>query len=740
MKNPIVENMKAILLLKGSFFLFLAATTMITPNILENVVLEASSASNGDLGFPQKHRFDPSISFGADDRIFSSSDSTSSAQEDPESYFPNFLFYSTVTANALIEHLYDNVSGGFYRSADEHWLEVNKKKYTYDQAQAILAFVKISEAVLNDSQRDYAIQIATNTTNFMITDLWDPLFKSFANDEDESIYRRAGIQGKAIQALLEMYRITGNQTYLEIAEDCYAFFDSFGWDNSNGGYYYLLNHVGIIASQSPDPNDRYEPTDKRVDHNVLMGKAAVDLYRTTANASYLSRAIDIFNFINATCQNATTGLYYNAVDDENEVVVTTSSDIYINCQVLEFISELYNATEDSAYFDAFEALLRRVLFSGGFWDEDYAGFYSEYSYISPDDRDVKKYTERQFYALRAIDEAYRHTKSQFFYNLILDVMEFVNDQLYDHYFEGYYQVVTREGLVGESFWKDKYTVTQALAIYELANIWLYSKPAVNNAVWSPSNPRPIDDVMITTAAFDADGISSVLLNYSINGGSYQAVNMEMHPLVGNLFNISLGAHSNGTTISFDIVVNDTLGNILTRGSYYFIYLRDMLTPHVQEELIDPGYIIDVNKKITMYVTAHDAPSQGFVSTVSLFYHEEDGIERTRRLSHTASGIWLMEFPNGFDSPRKISYYYEAIDGEGNIGRSLLYRMEIQGDKALFPIFPLVFGFFILVIAVPASLYGYITYKKKGAKTQLKAIRRGRQMKTRKRGARGTRRL
>jgi hypothetical protein len=537
-----------------------------------------------------------------------------------------------------------------------------------------------------------------------------------------------------------MYRITGNQTYLEIAEECYLFFDGYGWDNSNGGYYYLLNHVGIIATQSPNPNDRYEPSDKRVDHNVMMGKAAIDLYKTTANASYISRAIDVFNFINATCQNTTTGLYYNAVDDENEIVVTTSADIYINCQVLEFISELYNATEDSSYFDAFEALLRKVLFSGGFWDEDYAGFYSEYSYISPEDRDLKKYTERQLYALRAIDEAYRHTQSQFFYNLILDVMEFLNDQLYDHYFEGYYTLVTKEGLIGEAFWKDKYTVTQALAIYELANIWLYSKPAVNNAVWSPSNPRPIDDVMITTAAFDADGISSVVLNYSISGGSYQSVTMEAHPRVGNLFNISLGAHSNGTTISFDIIVNDTLGNILTRGSYFFIYLRDTLSPHIQEELIDPGYIVDVNKKVTMYVTAHDAPSQGYVSTVSIFYHDEDDIERTRRLSQTVSGIWLVEFPNGFDSPRKITYYYEAIDGEGNIGKSLQYRLEIRGEKALFPILPLVLGLFVLVIAIPAGLYGYVTYQKKGAKKQLKAIRRGRQQKTRRRGARGTRRL
>ncbi|MFX0113995.1 MAG: glycoside hydrolase family 76 protein, partial [Candidatus Hodarchaeota archaeon] len=590
-----------------------------------------------------------------------------SSQENPEAYFPNFLYYSKIVANALVEHLFDNVSGGFYRSADDHWFVADYKKNTYGQAQAILAFLKISEAVFNDTERDFAIQIANKTANFMISELWDSEFGGFYIDEDKSVYRRPAIQGKAIQALLELYRITGNQTLLNIAEDALTFMNNFGWDPTKGGYYYIITHVGSIAGINPNQFDVYAPSAKRVDHNVIMGKALVDFYRTTSNTSYLSKARETYHFINTTCRNTTTGLFYTGVSDTNEIVEPTYSDVFVNCQVLEFLSYLYNATSDFIYFDDFESLLASVLLSPGYWDNQNAGFYATFSYTASEDRDLKKYTERQFYALRAIDEAYRNTQDPFFYNLILDVMEFLNDQLYDNSLEGYFQLVNRDNQIAQSDWADKHTVTQALAVYELANLWLYSKPAVNNAIWSPSQPRPVDKVMITAAAFDSDGIAKVLLNYSINSGPYQTIEMHANTLVGSLYNISLGSHPNGTSISFEIIVNDTLGNTMIRGSYYFLYLRDIYSPHVLEALIDPDHVVDVHEKVVMYVSAHDVPSQGSISTVNIYYHTEEEDEHVRRLIPQGGGIWMYEFPDGFDSPEKITYYYEAIDGEGNIG-------------------------------------------------------------------------
>ncbi|MFW9915107.1 MAG: hypothetical protein ACFFGZ_05805 [Candidatus Thorarchaeota archaeon] len=661
-----------------------------------------------------------------------------SAVDDPELYFPNFLFYSKQVANALVDYLYDNVSGGFYRSTSEQWLEqdIDKTKYAYDQAQAILAFLKIAEAVYNDTERDWAIQMANQTANYMITDLMEPAFDGFTSSTIEGVYRRGGIQGKAIQALAELYRVTGNQTLLNIAESCLAFMNDYGWDSDGRGYYYILNHIGSIASQNPAANDPYSPSAKKADHNAIMGKGLLDLYEITNDSAYLSRAIETYRFLNSTCRESETRLFFTGVDSNNKVVEPSHVDVFVNCLVLEFLSELFAITDDSAYRDDFESLLYAVLLSPGFWDHQSAGVYATYSLDTFSGMDTKKYTERQFYLLRALDEAFRITGDEGYYNIILDVMEFLNDNLYDSYHEGYISLATREGVIAETSWRDKFTVIQALAIYELANLWLYSKPAVNNAVWSPSNPRPTDDVTVTAAAFDVDGLAGVMCNYSIDKGPYQLATMEAHAQVGNLFTIPFKGRSNGTTVSFNIIVNDSLGNSFVRGEYNFIFLNDIWSPYVEEVLIEPERVVDVNTEVTTYVYIQDIPSQGRILSASIYYHRADETERFDRLIATSEGgYWTFEFPEKLDTPETIVYYYEAIDDSGNIGFSPDYAIQIKGEKSELPILPFVFGAFILVLVVPAGLYFYVDQTKKGAKKKLKSIRMKKKMRGKKRGTR-----
>ncbi|MHA2494695.1 MAG: AGE family epimerase/isomerase [Candidatus Hodarchaeales archaeon] len=660
--------------------------------------------------------------------------------EDPELYFPNFLFYSKQVANALVDYLYDNVSGGFYRSTSEQWQaqDIDKAKYTYDQAQAIMAFLKIAEAVYNDTERDWAIQIANQTANYMITDLMEPAFDGFTTSTSEGVYRRAGIQGKAIQALVELYRVTGNDTWLNNAESCLAFMNEYGWDSEGRGYYYILNHIGSIASKNPIANDPYSPSAKKVDHNVIMGKALLDLYEITNDSAHLSRAIEIYRFLNSTCRdNELTDLFFTGVDSENYVVERSTIDVFVNCQVLEFLSELFGATNDSAYRDDFQSLLYAVLLSPGFWDNQNAGVYATFSRDVFIGRDTKKYTERQFYLLRALDEAFRITGDDGYYNIILDVMEFLNDHLYDSYHEGYISVTTEEGIIAETSWRDKFTVIQALAIYELANLWLYSKPAVNNAVWSPTNPRPTDDVTVTAAAFDADGLASVVCNYSIDRDPYELAPMDTHPQVGNLFTIPFAGRSNGTTVAFSIIVNDTLGNSFVRGVYNFIFLYDIWSPYLEEVLIEPNErVMDVNTEVKTYVYIEDVPSQGRILTAGIYYHREDETELYQRLvPMTEGGYWTFEFPEKLDEPETIVYYYEAIDDSGNIGYSPDYTIQIKGEKSVLPILPVVFGAFVVVLVIPAGLYLYVDQKKKGAKKKLKSIRLQKKLKGRKRGTR-----
>ncbi|MFX1511440.1 MAG: AGE family epimerase/isomerase [Promethearchaeota archaeon] len=667
----------------------------------------------------------------------------SDSQEDPEVYFPNFLFYSIMLGNALIDYLYDNETSGFYRSTNEYWTPESllKEKWTYDQAQAIRAFLKLSKALLNESQIEYAIQIATETANYMIQNLWDNESGGFYMNDQGSRYKLPGIQGQAVMALIDLFKVTGNQTFLEIASECLNFMNSNGWDSANGGYYYILSHIGDIATTNPFENIPYEPDSKRVDHNVLMGKALLEYHKVSSDSLLLSKAIDVYQFINSTSRNSTTSLFYTGVDINNETVEPSYADIFIQSQVLDFLAQLYEVTGNSTYYDDFFTLIKNVIYY--FWDDQFGAFFATYSYEGIEANDKRKFTERQFYAIRALDEAYKLSNNSAYYNLILNVFEVTNEMLYDNIHEGYYQIATQEGQsINPSIdpsWRYKYTVSQALAIFELANIWLYSKPGVLNALWSPTQPRPQDNVKISVAAFDSDGINNVILNYSLNNEPYKQIEMDPDPNVGNMYYTIFTSQLNGTKMNFNINVNDTFGNIAVRGSYFFLWQQDVWSPHVEQLAIEPAYEVNVHTKVSMTVFAQDIPSQGSIADVYIYYHEQGKTEQVRELISTSGTIWTIEFPDGFGEPHNFVYYFVAIDDQENVGYSAIYSLIIYGEKVVFPLTSVILVLFVVVILVPMGLYVYVERKKKQARRKIKSIRiEKRTLRTSKRGTRRAR--
>ncbi|MFX0085459.1 MAG: hypothetical protein ACFFAU_07270 [Candidatus Hodarchaeota archaeon] len=671
---------------------------------------------------------------------------------DPEAYFPNFLFYSVEVANALIDYLYDNISSGFYTSTDEQWREISRDniKMTYDNAQAILALLKLSNAVINESEREYAIEISEKTGSYLISDLYDHIYDGFFTSQTNH-YKKPGIQAKAIQALLSLYQITGNQTYREIAIDTFSFLDKYAWkliDDNNGYYTYLLDNSGTIASYNPVLSDPYDPQSKRVDHNVLMGNALIDLYRLESDEKYLTHAQRIYSFFNSTCRNISTGLFYTGLNGTDEIVNKELSDIFINSLVLEFLAQLYNVTEDLKYYNDFFFLLYDLMTI--FWDDRYGGFHATYSYIGEEYRDMKKYTERQIYAIRALNEAYKLSNNNIFYNLILDIFEFLNEKLYDNIHGGYFQLVNNDGSYGDPSWNSKYAVTQSLSIYSLASLWLYSKPGVLNAYWSPSTPlADKDSVNILVAAFDSDGISNVLFNYSINDGTYQIEEMMPHPFIGNMFNTTLASQIDGTYVKFHIIVNDTLGNQIIRSSYSFTWQHDIWAPHILEIGIDPSTEIPVNVEFSITVSAQDIPIQGEVAFVRMYYHLLGEEEKSIALENIPNFpyLWTTAFNNGLPTPGTYAYYFEAIDNRGNFDYSRINYFRILG-KLQTPPLALIVGLLLIVfIFIPAGLYTYVEYKKKDARKTLKhkrevryQIQRGKRKMMNSRGTRGKKRI
>ncbi len=659
---------------------------------------------------------------------------------DSDVIFPTFLYLSIEIANLLIENLYDNVSNGFYFSIDEEWREVtiNSEKRTYDNAQAILGLLKLAEAVINQTESDFALNIAESTANGLLNNLWDPDFDGFFISPSDR-YKKPGIHGKAIQAFLALYEETGISSYREIAIDTLNFIDRVAWNDSEGYYIYVTSHTGLPLIVNPYQGDPYEPQSLRVDHNSIMGIALLDFYRIDTNSTYLTKACRIYDIINETCRNSTTNLFYTGVDSHHEIVYPEASDLFINSLVLEFLAQLYNVTEDQKYYEDFFILLNTVLLN--FWDNDYGGFISTRSSgnFSSDDR--TKFTERQFYGIEALDKAYKLTNNDLYYNLILDTIEILNTNLYDQINGGYYQLANPDGSQsGDATWKMKVTVTQSLGIYTLANIWLYSKPSALNVIWSPTTPRPQDKVSLLIAAFDPVGISTVFLNYSIDGSNFKLLEMVPH-LVKNMFICNIDPpYKDGTSINFNIIITNANDEQVIRGDYSFLWQFDRWPPEVQVLGFLPGIEIPVNEEFTIIVTANDIPSQGSVRYVRIHYYLTERDVKNVLLNQFDVHLWKITFPEGLPIPGTYTYYFESSDLEWNPSFSHVDTFTILGSLEVpFPLSQVVFFLLFIGVFVPTGLYSYVEYKKKSARKKLKVIREVRNKKMRRLNKRGTKR-
>ena len=91
-------------------------------------------------------------------------------------------------------------------------------------------------------------------------------------------------------------------------------------------------------------------------------------------------------------------------------------------------------------------------------------------------------------------------------------------------------------------------------------------PSITDISQNPDFPQTTDNVTISADVTDDNGLSSVKLYYSIDGGSYNSVDMTE----SKTFQGTIPSQPDGTRIDYYIEATDTAGHITTSGTYgYF---------------------------------------------------------------------------------------------------------------------------------------------------------------------------
>ncbi|MGM9646688.1 MAG: glycoside hydrolase family 76 protein [Eubacteriales bacterium] len=167
------------------------------------------------------------------------------------------------------------------RRTNTQWNSSAEVSYD-DQIWLIREFLNVYEST---GQQDY-LERAKQLTDFVLTEGWEP--------DEGGIYWTVGgttrntcSNAPMIGALVRLYNLTGEQSYLDWAVKIYDWVNQYLLD-SNGLY---SDHVGTTYDENGKAIDTHPPaTDKHAYNTGSMIYGGVLLYEATGKTAYLTRA------------------------------------------------------------------------------------------------------------------------------------------------------------------------------------------------------------------------------------------------------------------------------------------------------------------------------------------------------------------------------------------------------------------------------------------------------------------
>ena len=147
----------------------------------------------------------------------------------------------------------------------------------------------IKSSFLNDP--NLAIDHALSTANFYAKAA-DPQFGGFFTYLDRQgkvtgSNKSFVVQSRDAYAFVRAFMLSGNERYLELAQQALSFLYAHGWDTKNGGFIFMGNQQG--AAQ-PDPSGAQSPKWSFVQHYGLVGiNAMCEATRSTLDCGWLDK-------------------------------------------------------------------------------------------------------------------------------------------------------------------------------------------------------------------------------------------------------------------------------------------------------------------------------------------------------------------------------------------------------------------------------------------------------------------
>ncbi|MFW9833726.1 MAG: hypothetical protein ACFFEK_07015 [Candidatus Thorarchaeota archaeon] len=620
------------------------------------------------------------------------------------------------------------------------------------------AIAALSRAYDMTNNETYSI-VMSRVANKMVSLFKDPTYPGFYVNEYSDLElrqtKRPGVQAYAYQALEIAESTNASLDFTVEKESALICLTDMLYDPVYGGFYFYTMRNGSLSVPSYF-SEVYPNDGKRLDHLALAIMLLYDVGQSSGNTTLVNMADQstdfMLRYMNYSYSSEFMGLKlavsrsggYLSVEEGDRVAHSIVTDI--NAIAIRALIKGYEITGNTTYLGSANAVFE-ALFANN-WDGDNGGWFAEVvdgePYDPLNDEDVKyyKYSEIQFQMIMAMEDLYEITGSIYPIRIVIDTLELVLTSLWDHEYEGFVSNSNQIWQVFAEDWEVHYTAVQTLAIISLDRVWSYGLPIVTRVRITPTNPRPEDNVYFSATAFDDDGIDSVYVNYSLRVGSnttHGILPLIPHPTINGLYNNSLGTLANNSAVNFEVVANDTTGQVFVAGIYFFFVRTDNFAPTATLYAIYPSGQVRVGDDVIIDMETYEFPLHSSTNSCEIWWRLNAGAYNVENMTPIGfdgdSIVWRIELGQ-FEKDDKIAFFCLVEDESGNVGESRLYILTILGpaiNVTPFTTFQIVAT--VGLIAAPGVGYAYVKMRKVGNKEVQREGKKAARKRARRRGSR-----
>jgi len=522
-------------------------------------------------------------------------------------------------------------------------------KKAYFDAQCIVGLVEAYKFTENQTYLEYA----ENIWSWDRAHFWDITYGGYYERlaQDNSVEvgnKRLWFQCLTGVALAKLYSATGKSIYVDYIEELYAFVDDNYYDSTDGSYFTTLSST---LSPIEDMND--------INDISWCARFLLETFEVTQNETYRNRAMELIdNFINY-MYDETYGWFYNRVAANWTTVIKDSKGWFDNYRM--FI-DAYRILENNTYLDYANKMF-----------DDIANANSSAGYLMEMNREWTSYVNNEIGGEKDPNTAigYLWTGTILANDTILqEAYRFksaIYNDLLDTTYGGMYMRRKADGTIHT--WKQ--WLAQGLILEMLSIFGNFLKnpddiaPRIENTFHEPTFPLDTDLVTVRTNVRDVSGIFSVNVTFRINEGPWISSRLENE--LDDLYEYTFSSLQAGDTVHYYLnAIDDSANHNFAiddnNGSNYTFYVgsNDWTGPGISNVIQYPS-LPTIDEIVNINATIRDI--SGVYSTM-FYYRVNDDDWQGVSMEHLVDDIFHIELGN-FEAFDTIQYYISAQDDSLN---------------------------------------------------------------------------